>query len=467
MISVAEFSMRRMHLPRVWKRSARLLPLTCLLSALAFQPPAAWAEGTPGTPPQPKTATDVVREMAPPPPLPTPTPPAGTGRRQREEAKAKAREQAQEKVQKAEQERQQASNDAARNPNDPAKQATDLEKQQKLDEAVTDAARLNDDVAQAEQEYRDAYKEAETAASNLAADTPDKTLKLAAAKRRYEAALEEAKARIARVFAERWNRQRFAEQMERRRQATQQGTQGTPQTQPGGATPGTGGGNIGQAQTPPTAAQVPKINVITDNAGGGQGYNTSGYKIGSSGSFGKGDRSRWGDYQYVDPQDDLPLGGPKLAPVEYVRVCDVYGAGFFYIPGTDTCLKIGGSVRVDLGNGFSFEFRPTIPTSTSACGRAKSSGCPATEQRKTPKPVSWTARCDASPTTEAASFKCPPNRPAPTACRTLSATCRRTPPGEPTRLQALQGLYFRFGTQIINMEAALRKPPDSRRFRAF
>ncbi|MEK1855442.1 MAG: porin, partial [Phyllobacterium sp.] len=25
-------------------------------------------------------------------------------------------------------------------------------------------------------------------------------------------------------------------------------------------------------------------------------------------------------------------------PVEYVRVCDAYGAGFFYIPGTETCL---------------------------------------------------------------------------------------------------------------------------------
>jgi hypothetical protein len=25
------------------------------------------------------------------------------------------------------------------------------------------------------------------------------------------------------------------------------------------------------------------------------------------------------------------------APVEYVRVCSLYGAGFFYIPGTDTC----------------------------------------------------------------------------------------------------------------------------------
>ena len=32
-------------------------------------------------------------------------------------------------------------------------------------------------------------------------------------------------------------------------------------------------------------------------------------------------------------------------PVEYVRVCDAYGAGFFYIPGTETCLQIGGYVR--------------------------------------------------------------------------------------------------------------------------
>ncbi|MCO4319831.1 porin [Phyllobacterium sp. 21LDTY02-6] len=34
-------------------------------------------------------------------------------------------------------------------------------------------------------------------------------------------------------------------------------------------------------------------------------------------------------------------------PVEYVRVCDTYGAGFFYIPGTETCLKISGYVRYD------------------------------------------------------------------------------------------------------------------------
>ena len=42
---------------------------------------------------------------------------------------------------------------------------------------------------------------------------------------------------------------------------------------------------------------------------------------------------------------DLP--SRKAAPVEYVRVCDAYGRGFFYIPGTDTCIRIGGRVRAD------------------------------------------------------------------------------------------------------------------------
>ncbi|NIX77058.1 porin [Microvirga terricola] len=42
---------------------------------------------------------------------------------------------------------------------------------------------------------------------------------------------------------------------------------------------------------------------------------------------------------------DLPA--KKAAPVEYVRVCSTYGAGFFYIPGTETCLRVGGRVRAD------------------------------------------------------------------------------------------------------------------------
>ncbi|WP_312361424.1 porin [Ensifer sp.] len=32
-------------------------------------------------------------------------------------------------------------------------------------------------------------------------------------------------------------------------------------------------------------------------------------------------------------------------PMEYVRVCDAFGTGYFYIPGTETCLKIGGFLR--------------------------------------------------------------------------------------------------------------------------
>ncbi|HVX75437.1 MAG TPA: porin, partial [Bradyrhizobium sp.] len=43
---------------------------------------------------------------------------------------------------------------------------------------------------------------------------------------------------------------------------------------------------------------------------------------------------------------DLPV---KAKAVEYVRVCSLYGAGFYYIPGTDTCIKLGGYMRVDMG----------------------------------------------------------------------------------------------------------------------
>ena len=40
---------------------------------------------------------------------------------------------------------------------------------------------------------------------------------------------------------------------------------------------------------------------------------------------------------------DMPV---KAAPVQYVKICSLYGDGFYYIPGTDTCLKMGGYVRV-------------------------------------------------------------------------------------------------------------------------
>src|SRR6201992_3035402 len=45
----------------------------------------------------------------------------------------------------------------------------------------------------------------------------------------------------------------------------------------------------------------------------------------------------------------------QAKPVEYVKVCSLYGAGFWYVPGTDTCLKIGSYIREQVewnaGNG--------------------------------------------------------------------------------------------------------------------
>ena len=66
---------------------------------------------------------------------------------------------------------------------------------------------------------------------------------------------------------------------------------------------------------------------------------------------------------------DLP--SRHAAPVNYVRICDAYGAGYFYIPGTDTCLKIGGlalfEARVlntpySIGAGFFSEESPVALT---------------------------------------------------------------------------------------------------------
>ena len=48
---------------------------------------------------------------------------------------------------------------------------------------------------------------------------------------------------------------------------------------------------------------------------------------------------------------DLPV---KAKAVEYVRICSLYGAGFYYIPGTDTCIKLGGYLHAETqfnGNG--------------------------------------------------------------------------------------------------------------------
>jgi hypothetical protein len=43
---------------------------------------------------------------------------------------------------------------------------------------------------------------------------------------------------------------------------------------------------------------------------------------------------------------DLPL---KAKPVQYVKICTLYGDGYYYIPGTDTCIRFGGYVQLQVG----------------------------------------------------------------------------------------------------------------------
>ena len=55
---------------------------------------------------------------------------------------------------------------------------------------------------------------------------------------------------------------------------------------------------------------------------------------------------------------DLPV--KKAVAVEYVRVCTAYGAGFFYIPGTDTCLRVTGFAQAAYQYTASLAPRPDV-----------------------------------------------------------------------------------------------------------
>ena len=45
-----------------------------------------------------------------------------------------------------------------------------------------------------------------------------------------------------------------------------------------------------------------------------------------------------------DPDNDIPdpRTARKIPSAEYVKQCSLYGEGFFYIPGTDACLRSAG-----------------------------------------------------------------------------------------------------------------------------
>src|SRR5215467_6811251 len=41
------------------------------------------------------------------------------------------------------------------------------------------------------------------------------------------------------------------------------------------------------------------------------------------------------------------IGTRVVQSVQYVKICSLYGVGFYYVPGTDMCIKIGGWVRAE------------------------------------------------------------------------------------------------------------------------
>ena len=68
---------------------------------------------------------------------------------------------------------------------------------------------------------------------------------------------------------------------------------------------------------------------------------------------------------------DLPV---KAKAVEYVKVCSAYGAGYYYVPGTDTCLKLGGYARFDTYINAVGTFNPAISSAGATAFNAPGNG---------------------------------------------------------------------------------------------
>src|SRR3954451_1142893 len=63
---------------------------------------------------------------------------------------------------------------------------------------------------------------------------------------------------------------------------------------------------------------------------------------------------------------DLPV---KAKAVEYVKICSLDGAGFYYIPGTDTCIKLGGYLRAEVALNTNSDFSGQLTSNNGARNR--------------------------------------------------------------------------------------------------
>ncbi len=70
---------------------------------------------------------------------------------------------------------------------------------------------------------------------------------------------------------------------------------------------------------------------------------------------------------------DLPL---KAKAVQYVKICSLYGAGFYYIPGTETCIKLGGYSQFNLNIYGSNDDAPALRNSTAGTVNATAAPYP-------------------------------------------------------------------------------------------
>ena len=92
---------------------------------------------------------------------------------------------------------------------------------------------------------------------------------------------------------------------------------------------------------------------------------------------------------------DLPV---KAKPVQYVKICTLYGDGFYYIPGSDTCIRFSGYIRAD----YNWNGRAPARRTTGATGAQDRTVQPVLDpasrqlRRSTPARRLPTARCGRS-----------------------------------------------------------------------
>ena len=176
---------------------------------------------------------------------------------------------------------------------------------------------------------------------------------------------------------------------------------------------------------------------------------------------------------------DLPVR--KAAPVEYVRVCSAYGVGFFYIPGTDTCLRVSGRARFEYNVASARQSRsrrpasgrPAASTSTPArrpptapCARSSATRSRAVPATSTPAPRSARAtpsRRSASTSSARRSIRSSSTRRSSSSPASPPVARRRSSTSMPTTSASSASAAARTGPRRTSWPTRPRSAPAGRR----